>query len=189
MAESFHIIDERKFKETYSRLWKRLYAIAYNCVRDKAAAQELVQELFVTLWNKKDSLSHVIDLDAYLFKSIRHRIYEHFKKVAAQQRLKDHSRKIFTEEIHPVEEAIDYDETLSVINEELDKLPATTRTIFRMSKFERYTNKEIANEMHLSAKAVEYHITQALKKLRIRLSHMPVYTAIMTLLKQDDFLR
>jgi RNA polymerase sigma-70 factor (ECF subfamily) len=52
-----------------------------------------------------------------------------------------------------------------------------------MSKFDRYSNDEIATEMHVSAKAVEYHITQALKKLRIRLSHLAIYAAVMIFLQ------
>jgi RNA polymerase sigma-70 factor (ECF subfamily) len=59
---------------------------------------------------------------------------------------------------------------MTVVREELEKMPEKTRVIFRMSKFGGYSNDEIATKMHLSAKAVEYHITQAVKKLRIRLA-------------------
>jgi len=179
---NFLRLSETDFKEVYREHWKRLYGLSYNYVRDKAAAQEIVQEVFVMLWQKRDALAHVTNLEGYLMKCTKNKIYEHFEKLAAQQRFRKLSAERFREDIHPVEEEFDYQETLSLINQELEKLPATTRTIFRMSKFERYSNKEIANRMHVSAKAVEYHITRALKKLRMRLSHPLLYAAIAWLL-------
>lgn len=162
-------MSEAEFENIYKLFWERLYGLAYNYFRDKTTAQELVQDVFVKLWLKRDELGHVKDMEAYLFKCMKNRIYDQYDKIASQQKLKDHSLENFNEETHPVEEGIAFQETLTLINEELDKLPVTTRTIFRLSKFDRYTNDEIATKMQLSAKAVEYHITQALKKLRIRL--------------------
>lgn len=181
--KKFSQLTEKEFKEIYSVFWKRLYALAYNYLRDKVPAQEVVQDVFIRIWQKRNDLAHVNDLEAYLFTCLKHKIYEYYEKVARQERLKRYSLENFREEIHPVEEEITYKETLNLINQELDKLPVTTRTIFLMSKFERYSNKEIANQMHVSGKAVEYHITQALKKLRIRLSHISVYAAVVIFLR------
>ena len=180
--KKFSKLSEKEFKEIYSLFWKRLYGLGYNYLRDKTAAQELTQDVFIKLWLKRSELAHVRDLEAYLFKCMKYRVYEHFDKIASQQKLKKYSLENFKEEIHTTEEGIAYEETLNMINNELEKLPVTTRTIFRMSKFDRYSNKEIASHMHVSAKAVEYHITQALKKLRIRLSQTAVYAAVMIFL-------
>jgi len=182
LTKKFIRLSEPEFKEVYSRSWKRLYGIAYSYLREKAAAQELVQEVFIKLWQKRDELAHVNNLDAYLFRSMKYKVYEYFDRLASQERLKKHSLENFQEEIHPTEEVIAYEETLDMINQELEKLPVTTRTIFRMSRFERYSNKEIARQMHVSAKAVEYHISQASKRLRLRLSHTLLFVIIPALL-------
>lgn len=179
----FKALSEAEFGEIYNVLWKRLYCLGYNYFRDKTTARELVQDVFVKLWLKREELTHVKDMEAYLLKCMKNRIYDQYDKIACQERLKKHSLENFREEIYPIEEGIAYEETLGMINTELEKLPATTRTIFRMSKFDRYSNDEIATEMHVSAKAVEYHITQALKKLRIRLSHLAIYAAVMIFLQ------
>lgn len=163
--------------------WKRLYGVAYRCVRDKTVAREVVQDVFVNLWQKRDRVSHIRDYQAYLLTCIKHRVYEYYEKAWSQDRLKKNSLANFDEKIHPVEEGIEYAETLDLINDELDKLPPTTRTIFKLSKFERYSNKEIANQMQVSSKAVEYHISRALKRLRIRLSHTPIIAGIITLFR------
>lgn len=169
MLKKSKVLSEAEFENIYKLYWKKLYGLAYNYFRDKTTAEELVQNLFIKLWQKRDEVSHVDDIQAYLFKCMKNLIYDQYDKIASQQKLKNHSAKNFREESHPVEELIDYQETLSLINQELDKLPPTTRAIFRMSKFDRHTNDEIATMMRISAKAVEYHITRALKKLRIRL--------------------
>ena len=75
-----------------------------------------------------------------------------------------------TTQTENTEEQIVYTDTLDVVNQEIDQLPVMTKTVFRLSRFDRYTNNEIADRLQLSGKAVEYHITKALKKLRLRLN-------------------
>ncbi len=84
----------------------------------------------------------------------------------------------FSDEVNNTEETVEYEETLALLNQEIARLPDTTRTIFKLSRFERYTNEEIARQMQVSAKAVEYHITVALKKLRLRFDRL-IYILIM----------
>lgn len=168
-------MTEEEFSEIYKIFWKRLYGLAYNYFRDKATSQELVQEVFIKLWVKRDELAEVKDMEAYLFRCMKNKIYDEYDKIASQEKVKKHTLAIYKEATYAMEEGMAYEETLALINKELEKLPLTTQRIFRMSKFQRYTNNEIASELQLSAKAVEYHITQALKKLRIRLSHLAVF--------------
>jgi len=165
-------MTEAEFEEVYDLFWSKLYSVAYNYFRDKTTAQELVQDVFVTLWVKREHLGHVEDLSAYLFRAMKNRIYDQFDKMASREKLARHAQQLFSEETHTTEETVAYDETLDLLNREIDKLPYTTRTIFRLSRFDRYTNEEIATRLHVSGKAVEYHITQALKKLRLRLDHL-----------------
>lgn len=174
-------MTEAEFEEIYDVFWGKLYTLAYNYFRDKTTAQELVQDVFVHLWMKRAELGNVHDLDAYLFRCTKNKIYDQFDTISSRERLIKKATQQFTEENHVTEEAIAYEETLALLNQEIDKLPATTQTIFRLSRFDRYTNEEIATRLHVSAKAVEYHITLALKKLRPRLSQM-IYFLLAVLL-------
>jgi RNA polymerase sigma-70 factor (family 1) len=166
----FKVLSDEEFAEIYRAFWRKLYGMGYNYVRDKTIAQELVQDVFVKLWIKRKEVTQIEDVEAYLFRCLKNKIYDHFDSVACKLKLSKHALKNFSEEQHAVDETVAFNEAMSVISEELEKMPEKTRVIFRMSKFGRYTNNEIASEMQLSAKAVEYHITQAVKKLRIRLS-------------------
>jgi len=175
-------MTEAEFEEIYDLFWHKLYGLAYNYFRDKTTAQELVQDVFVNFWMKRENMGHVEDLGAYLFRSMKNRIYDHFDKIASQEKLVRQAKQTFSEEVRNTEETVAYDETLELLNHEIDKLPDTTKTIFRLSRFDRYTNDEIASRLHVSGKAVEYHISQALKKLRLRLDHLIFFIIAMVLL-------
>lgn len=167
---SFEILSEEKFAEIYQALWKRLYVVAYNHLRDKALAQELVQDVFVKLWLNRSNLKQVENAEAYLLTAIRNKIYDHFDSVACRKKHYQRALEDFSEERNAVDDIVIFNEGMSVILDELKKMPEKTEAVFRLSKFHQYTNDEIAEKTQLSSKAVEYHITQAIKKLRIRLA-------------------
>ena len=165
-------MTEAEFEGIYDIFWGKLYGVAYNYFRDKTIAQELVQDVFVNLWLKRDVLPEIKDLHAYLFRCMKNRIYDQFDKITCQEKLIKNATERFSEEVHSTEETLEYEDTLALLNQEIAKLPPKTQTIFRLSRFDRYTNEEIASRMHVSAKDVEYHITVALKKLRLNLNHL-----------------
>lgn len=165
-------MTEKEFERIYNSLWGKLYSVAYNYFRDKAMAQEITQDVFIHLWIKRDLLIEVRDLEAYLFKSVKNKIYDQFDKIASQEKLRKQLSLQIKEDTEATKEEVEYAETLDIINHEIDSLPDTTKEIFRLSRFDRYSNDEIAGRLHLSGKAVEYHITRALKRLRLRLNQI-----------------
>lgn len=167
---SFEILSEEKFAEIYRAFWKKLYGVSYSLLRDKTLAQESVQDVFVKLWLNRNEIKHVENTEAYLLKALRNKIYDHFDSVECRKKHYKFALENFSEERHDVDDILVFNEGMNVIGEELKKMPRKTQTVFRLSKFHRYTNEEIAAKTHLSPKAVEYHITQAVKKLRIRLA-------------------
>ena len=121
---------------------------------------------------KRESANEISDLESYLFKSVRNKIYDQFDKIASQEKLKQQVALRSSEKTDSTKEDIEYADTLELINHEIDLLPTTTKKIFRLSRFDQYTNDEIAGRLHLSGKSVEYHITRALKRLRLRLNEI-----------------
>ena len=163
-------MTEKEFERIYNALWSKLYNIAYSYFRDRTTAQEVTQDVFVNLWMKRDSLPPILDLNAYLLRSVKNRIYNQFDKIHSREQLERNIMPTMTTQTENTEEQIVYTDTLDVVNQEIDQLPIMTKTVFRLSRFDRYTNNEIADRLQLSGKAVEYHITKALKKLRLRLN-------------------
>jgi RNA polymerase sigma-70 factor (family 1) len=167
---SFGILSEEEFAEIYQVFWKKLYCTANNLLRDKTLAQEIVQDVFVKLWLNRNEIRQVENAQSYLLRALRNKIYDHYDNVACRKKHYKIALENFSEERNDVDDIIAFNEGMSLIGEELKKMPKKTQTVFRLSKFQKYSNDEIAVKTQLSSKAVEYHITQAIKKLRIRLA-------------------
>ena len=163
-------MTEKDFQRIYNSLWSKLYNIAYSYFRDRTTAQEVTQDVFVNFWLKVDSLSAIHDVEAYLLRSVKNKIYDQFDKIHSKEKLESNLANHVQLQSENTEEELVYAETLQLLNQEIDQLPTTTKTVFRLSRFDRYTNEEIAGQLSLSGKAVEYHITRALKRLRLRLN-------------------
>lgn len=153
--------DSIAFESLYRKYWKRLYDFASAKTRDTNVAEEIVQDLFVNLWEKRESLQ-VVNLQSYLFTAVRNKVIDYYKE------------KIFSE-LENVETASvpDYpiflDELEAAMQVAVAKLPEKTRQIFLLNRFESKTARQISMQLHIPERTVEYHITQALRALRILL--------------------
>ena len=161
--------DKKAFARIYEELWSSLYSVAYNYLRERATAQEMVQEVFVNLWIKRQQLQAVGNISAFAMRALQFQIYDYFDRKAVVDRYIQ-SRSANEKVIHDTSHhQIEYNETLNLITKEIDNLPSLTRQIFRLSRFSQFSNEEIAVQLDVSVKTVEYHITQSLKHLRRRL--------------------
>jgi RNA polymerase sigma-70 factor (family 1) len=157
------------FEQLYNALWSRLYSTAYNYVRDKVVAEEIVQEVFIKLWLKRDDLKEVNDICAFAIRAVQFRIYDFFDKRNVEAK---YVRQVVERDevmINNTHHLAEYNETLKRIDQEINELPETTRNVFRLSRFEQLSNEEISTRLRISIKTVEYHITQSLKRLRMKL--------------------
>ena len=159
--------DEHAFTEIYNRHWKRLLAIAYNHTKDKSSAKEIVQEVFISLWNRRDKIE-IQSVDNYLATATKFTVFKSFyRPVKRQERI---LANIHVDTCQLDEEAIDAKFLQDYINGFVEKLPEKCRLVFKYSREAGLSIPEIAHEMHIAEKTVEAHLTKALKTLRSNLS-------------------
>jgi RNA polymerase sigma-70 factor (ECF subfamily) len=156
------------FKEIYVRYWKQLYLIAFEKLRRKEIAKELTQDIFVSLWERRQE-NNILNLKHYLFKAIKYKIINHIRTVVTHQKYEEYMAGILDEKEYTTEEAVFFNELSQSIESSVSLLPVKTKEIFRLSREENYPVKEIAKTLNVSEKVVEYHITQALKTLKLHL--------------------
>ena len=161
------IIEDSKyaFEEVYHRYWYKLFGVAYHEIGTREEAEELVHDLFESLWNRRHQLN-IRMLSAYLVVSIKHLSTNYIKSQITNRKFQEYL--IFNEirQSHATEEVVHFSELSDAVEEAMKKLPEKTCEVFRMSRFENQSVKEIAIQLNLSEKAVEYHITKSLKLLR-----------------------
>jgi RNA polymerase sigma-70 factor (ECF subfamily) len=169
--------DADAFKEIYLRYWKQVYQVAYKKLQSKELAEEVTQNLFVDLWKRRDSLA-INNLSAYLFGSLKFAVINYFKSLLVQERYQLHARESL-----PKNENTDYlillHDLSDALNRGIDLLPKKTAEVFRLSRINNYSVKDISKALNISEKAVEYHITQSLKTMRYHLKEYMILALLL----------
>jgi RNA polymerase sigma-70 factor (family 1) len=155
--------DAQAFTEIYNRYWEKLLAIGYFYTKDKSASEDIVHEVMMSLWERRHELE-IYSLTAYLGTAIKFSV---FKYIAKQQRRKqiDLTLQLPDRQVN-IEQNIDARFLKEYLHGTKEQLHEKTKLVFDYSRNEHLTVKQIAAKMDLSPKAVEYHLTKALKAFR-----------------------
>jgi RNA polymerase sigma-70 factor (ECF subfamily) len=151
------------FEALYKKYWYQLYCVAFKYTSSAPDAEELVQNLFEKIWRNRATLQ-VKNWGAFLTVSIRNMAIDfHRKQTVTNKFLENYQPASAT---GTLEDELDQEQLMGLIENHLHELPEKTQTIFKLSRYEHKSIKEIAGYMHLTEKAVEYHITKSIKLLR-----------------------
>jgi len=168
--------DEIAFKVVFNKYYSRLYYFTLEFVRMEDIAENIVQDTFCTLWNKRHELTDSTNFGAYLFTVAKNNcIYRLRDRKYRKKLFTEHSTdRIEVETNLEVLSTIDssayaFEEIERIIQNTLDELPPQCRRVFMLSRFEEKKNKEIAEELNISVKVVEKHITKGLKIFKVAL--------------------
>lgn len=170
--------DRNAYKQLFIKYYSPLCEYASQYISDDDS-EELVQELMLFLWETRENLVIETSLKSYLFISTKHRCLNAIRKNQYHERIHN---QIY-EKIKDQFEDPDYyfvNELTENIQKAIENLPETYRETFAMSRFGEKTNVQIAEELGISVKTVEYRISQALKILRFKLKdYLPLLINIL----------
>jgi RNA polymerase sigma-70 factor (family 1) len=162
--------DQSAFTEIYNRYWKRLFGVAANKIKDLDDAEEIVQDIFVSLWRRKSSLPAIISLSSYLAISVKYRVIKALEKQSHAQKYADYYEHVMSAAHNSTEQWMEFEELKTQLSQLVAELPAKCQLVFKMSRESGFPQKRIAEELGISEKTVEAHLGKALKILRTRLS-------------------
>jgi RNA polymerase sigma-19 factor, ECF subfamily len=165
------IDDEKAFKEIYNRHWSQLYKTAYNKLHLHEIAEETVQNIFVKLWEKR-TVSTIQRLENYLQTAVKYQVINYYRSLLAKEKYLQNVKDESLETSNTSTTKLLLNELAVIIDKALHELPEKTQLIFKLSRNENYSVKEISESLDLSEKAVEYHITKSLKQLRVYLKEI-----------------
>ncbi len=158
--------DSVAFEEIFRRFYNDLARFCFSMVRDETIAEEIAQEVFIYLWEKKDSIEISSSLKSYLFSAVRNKSINYIKYELPKQRvLIDLSDAVLVEGT-VFHERNDVNRLKKKIQVAINQLPEKCKQIFLLSRYGGMTYKEIAEELVISVKTVENQMSIALKKLR-----------------------
>jgi RNA polymerase sigma-70 factor (family 1) len=157
------------FEEIYRRYWKKLYSMSYKRVQSREIAEELVQDIFTSLWIGKDKAS-IENLSAYLFSAIKYRVINHLAKELSRKSYAEQQLAVAKED-NSTEETVLLDDLEGALQEAIGKLPAKRQMIFELHRQENLSIKQVASQLGISEKTVENQYGKAMKMLKLNLKH------------------
>jgi RNA polymerase sigma-70 factor (ECF subfamily) len=157
--------DERAFTEIYNRFWKKLFGVAFNRLKETEEAEDIVHDVFASLWANRNK-AEITSLDNYLASVAKYMVLDKIKKKERARMYKNSSNQ---SELHetPVETSLHYKFILGFVKDEIEKLPEKCTLIFKYSRYEGMSTKQIAEELNISPKTVENQLNKALRQLKL----------------------
>lgn len=181
--------DQKALGLLFSVYFPRLNSFARNVVKDDVISQDIVQEVFVKVWEKKSDIE-IINLEAFLFRLVRNRCIDYIKYLkVVNNRMQEIEIASKYEELY----RIDFlgDEPYILIEQELsqkiektiEKLPERCREVFILSRINGLKNREIAEKLNINIKNVERHLSRALQSFRVSFSEEVPIALIVLIVK------
>lgn len=155
--------DEAAFTEIYNRYWEKLLAIGYHYSHQKQVAEDIVHDVLTSLWARRAAVD-IHALEAWLATAVKFAV---FKAIARERKRRDEAAGLpAPSPFATAEEKLEAVFLQQQLHAALDRLPQKTKLIFHYSREEALSVSRIARKMDLSPKAVEYHLTRALRALK-----------------------
>lgn len=158
-------INRKTFEEAYKQYWENVYAVCYNNIRDSELAKEMVQDIFKSLWERRESLE-LRNIEHYLIRSAKLKTFEHLRNRATRQRLDEENMQNCAVSGNCTEERVLFNDLKGNVELLVDSLPCQCKRVYKMSREDGLSNKEIAGMLSITERAVEYHISKALGVLK-----------------------
>jgi RNA polymerase sigma-19 factor, ECF subfamily len=166
------------FDHIFSYYKARLYAFALGYLKHKEDAQELVQDVFVKVWENRETLDESKSFNSYLFTISKNTILNHIRKKGSINLYSDYIKNYAPQTHNTAEDKLEYEDLLKKAKEVIDQLPDRQKEIYLLRHEKGLSNLEIAKELRISKKTVENQITLAIKFLRERLGHKQIYASL-----------
>lgn len=157
--------DHTAFLAVYNSLHIKIFRFFLKKVHTGDTAKELTQQTFIRLWQFRHTLSEAHPLEKQIFIIAHSLLINHFEKETCQKKLKLHQMQAEGVDIYSSDQQASF-ELSNRINIAIDKLPPVRKKILILKAFHDYSNKEIAQQMEISVKTVEDHITRAFRRMK-----------------------
>ncbi|MCH7396830.1 RNA polymerase sigma-70 factor [Belliella sp. DSM 107340] len=160
--------NPKQFEETFNEYWEVLYSAAYVRTKDQAVTEDIVQEIFIDFWQRRNEIKIKTSLKAYLLTAVKYKVIKHFAHSHLFLRNTEEHEEIAMFDNDNLEFEDLYDELEIAI----DKLSPRCQLIFRMSRIEGYSTDEIASQLNISSQTVHNQLSKSLGIVRNELKHL-----------------
>jgi RNA polymerase sigma-70 factor (ECF subfamily) len=166
LARKINAGEKNAYQELFERYAPRIYQFSLSYLKNKSDAEELVQDVFLKIWEKRDMLDESKNIKSFIFKVAVNTIYDFIRHKNIENAFNDFTRANFETNSDNTWHTVIYDEMQENLQKLVAQLPGQQQKIFQLSKEEGLTSEEIAAKLNLSKRTVENHLFRAVSFLK-----------------------
>ena len=170
--------DLKAFNSLYQKYEFKLLTFSKGILKDEEAAKDAVQQVFIKIWEKRETLAGVDNFDGYLFTMSKNLIYNSLRRKVYDFAFKNYYKETAQYLVNSTEWEVNFNEVNEIITDMVEKLPPKRKHIFELSRFKGLTNKEIAQNLNTSTSFVENQINKAIKSLKANLRYKEIISLV-----------
>lgn len=173
--------DEKAFAELFERFRNKVYSIAFDITRSQPVSEEIVLDVFLRVWLKREQLAQLEHFSAWLFTITRNRVFSALKQMAQEKRSMPVEEELLADPKTPGSQLLDK-EYQQVLQQAVAGLSPQQKKVYRLIREHGMKREEAAQELNLSPETVKRHLSEAMQAIRVYcLSHLGLYGALIIL--------
>lgn len=173
------------FSALFRKYSERLYAFSLSITREPYIAEEITQLVFIKVWERRDRIDEYLSFKSFLFSITYSETISWLRKEAAEKKKINHWGENLTFSSNQTAQMVEFNNLEGLVQQVIAELPEKRREIFKLSREQGFTNKEIADRLGLSVKTIENQMTSALRTMKEKLGHDGVLTLLYFSLNKD----
>lgn len=170
--------DKQALDELYNYYYPKLYIYAKGFLKVEDDINDILQEVFIKIWENRKNIKNVETFNAYIFTISKNAIISYFREKTKTSSFESRVKNMATSEGYYLNDSIEYLEVKEKVDQIIEKLPEKRKHIFKLSREQGLSHKEIATQLGISIKTVEDHIMHAIRHLRKHLKTLDIITLL-----------
>ena len=170
--------DKQALDEIYKFFYPKLYVFAKSFLKVEDDINDILQDVFVKLWLSREKIGKVETFNSYLFTIAKNAIVSYFREKSKDQKFEARVKEILVSAENEYNDELEYKDLKQNLESIIDQLPDKRKQIFKLSREEGLSNKEIAEKLDISVKTVEDHMRHALRFIRKHLKTIEIFTLL-----------
>lgn len=171
--------DEAAFTALFDAYKDRIYSIAMRLTRNPAVAEEIVQDVFLKIWLKKEGLAEVGHFRAYLFTATRNEVISAIRRLARRRVLVQEAAKTGTTEVNDTDSLLLDREYQQILRQAVEQLPPQQQKVYRLMKEQGLKRDQVAGQLGMSPETVKMHLSLAMRSVRaFCIARLDLYIAL-----------
>ncbi len=163
--------DFSSFDKLFELYHKRIFCFARALLKNKEDAEEIVQDVFIRVWQKRQDIKEHLNFKSYIFTITYNLVIDRFRDRIKDEKIREALENETIESTFSVEKDINYSQLNDLVKETIEAFPPQQKTVYKMSRTYGLTHREIALQLNISVNTVKNHVSNALKEIKNAISH------------------